>query len=169
MQAFAALRAHGLSLPGAWEDFPWGHCALKVKKKVFAFLVHGNMKDSEDDGVGVSVKLPQSAGQALSLPFAKPTGYGLGKSNWVSLSFGAGDDVPVDILLPWITESFDAIAPKSLLNERLTTTAKLTTKKTAATKTATKTKKTAAKKTATKTKKTKTAMKKTAKKKTKKK
>jgi hypothetical protein len=41
MQAFA----HGLSLP-AWEDFPWGHCALKVKKKVFAFLVHGNMTAS---------------------------------------------------------------------------------------------------------------------------
>ena len=34
-----------------------------------------------------------SAGQTLSLPFAKPTGEGLGKSGWVSLSFGA-DDVP---------------------------------------------------------------------------
>ena len=33
----------------------------------------------------------------LTLPFAEPTGYGLGKSGWVSASFGAKDDIPLDI------------------------------------------------------------------------
>ncbi len=31
------LMAHGLSLPEAWEDHPWGETALKVRKKVFVF------------------------------------------------------------------------------------------------------------------------------------
>ena len=34
--------------------------------------------------LGISCKLPQSGEAALMLPFAKPTGYGLGKSGWVS-------------------------------------------------------------------------------------
>ena len=33
-----SLRDFGMSFPEATEDFPWGHSALKVKKKVFVFL-----------------------------------------------------------------------------------------------------------------------------------
>lgn len=29
---FAELRAFALSFPDAYEEFPWGHCAIKVKK-----------------------------------------------------------------------------------------------------------------------------------------
>jgi hypothetical protein len=52
---------------------------------------------------------------ALSLPFAEPTGYGLGKSGWVTARFAAGDDVPVPMLIGWVDESFRAVAPKRLL------------------------------------------------------
>ena len=42
--------------------------------KVFVFL------GRDDAGLGLSVKLKHSRLMALGLPFASPTGYGLGKS-----------------------------------------------------------------------------------------
>ncbi len=113
-KAYDALYAHAMSLPGAWVDHPWGHTVVKVKAKIFCFLSNGTMADT-DCAVGLGVKLPMSSGQVLSLPFAKPTGYGLGKAGWVDIRFHAGDDVPTDILLPWIVESYRAIAPKMLV------------------------------------------------------
>ena len=64
--------------------------------------------------MGLSVKLPSSAPDALDLPFTKPTGYGLGKSGWVTSTFEPGEEVPLDILKTWILESYQAIAPKKL-------------------------------------------------------
>jgi predicted DNA-binding protein (MmcQ/YjbR family) len=105
----SALRRRALAYPQVSEDFPWGHSAFKIKGKVFLFL-HG-----EDKNLHLSVKLPLSGATALSLPFASSTGYGLGKSGWVTARFGAGEDVPLDMLQEWIDESFRAIAPKRLL------------------------------------------------------
>ena len=62
----------------------------------------------------MSVKLPGSATFALDLPFASPTGYGLGKSGWVTARFGAREKPPVDLLKRWIDESYRAVAPKRL-------------------------------------------------------
>jgi predicted DNA-binding protein (MmcQ/YjbR family) len=104
-----ALRDAGLGYPEATEDFPWGHRALKVKGKAFAFLA------LTGEGLSMSVKLPQSNGAALMLPFAQPTGYGLGKSGWISASFGARDTPPVEILRKWLDESYRAVAPKKLV------------------------------------------------------
>jgi predicted DNA-binding protein (MmcQ/YjbR family) len=103
-----ALRSSGLAFPETHEAFPWGHRALKVRGKAFAFLA------AEGDTLSVSVKLPLSAAEALELPCAEPTGYGLGKSGWVTLSFGPGDDVPLPTLQAWLEESYRAIAPKKL-------------------------------------------------------
>jgi len=55
------------------------------------------------------------SGLPLMLPFAKPTGYGLGKSGWVSASFTAKERPPLDLLREWIDESYRAIAPKKLV------------------------------------------------------
>ena len=104
-----ALRAYALAFPEAREDFPWGERVVKVKDKVFVFLG----RDEED--VGVTVKLPSSGLLALSLPFASPTGYGLGKSGWVTARFGPKDKPPLDLLKNWIDESYRAVAPKELV------------------------------------------------------
>ena len=63
----------------------------------------------------MTVKLPESGAHALGLAFAQPTGYGLGKHGWVTNVFAAGDDVPVEMLKEWVTESFRAVAPKKVV------------------------------------------------------
>lgn len=103
-----------MGLPGATEDFPWGERVAKVGGKVFVFL---GVDPVPGGPMGLSVKLPETAEDALGLPFAKPTGYGLGKSGWVTATFEPGDDPPVEILKQWIRESYRAIAPKKLLAE----------------------------------------------------
>ncbi|HEX9189077.1 MAG TPA: MmcQ/YjbR family DNA-binding protein [Vicinamibacteria bacterium] len=105
----AALRAHALSFPEAREDFPWGERVAKVGGRVFVFLGRG------EGGLSMSVKLPGSATLALDLPFASPTGYGLGRSGWVTARFEAGEKPPLDLLKRWIDESYRAVAPKKLV------------------------------------------------------
>ncbi|WP_163994633.1 MmcQ/YjbR family DNA-binding protein [Pyxidicoccus caerfyrddinensis] len=103
------LREVMLALPEATEDFPWGHRSGKVKGKMFAILV------LEDSGLTVTTKLPDSNQAALMLPFTAPTGYGMGKSGWVTATFKSGDAVPVELLSQWIHESFRAVAPQKVL------------------------------------------------------
>jgi len=105
----ALLRDFALGYPGAHEDFPWGERVVKVKGKVFVFL------SRPGETLHVTVKLPVSGLIALSLPFTKPTGYGLGKSGWVSATLDARHAPPVDMLRQWIDESYRAVAPKKLL------------------------------------------------------
>jgi predicted DNA-binding protein (MmcQ/YjbR family) len=104
-----ALRAYALAYPGAHEDFPWGERVIKVGKKIFLFLGRG------EAGLSVTVKLPRSATLALTLPFASPTGYGLGRSGWVSALFAPREKPRLDLLKQWIDESYRAIAPKALV------------------------------------------------------
>ena len=104
----ARLRAAALALPETVEEFPWGHTAVKVRGKAFVFL------SGEGEALSVSCKLPASHGAALLLPFAAPTGYGLGKSGWVTATFPKGQLAPVELLVEWIGESYQAIAPKKL-------------------------------------------------------
>jgi predicted DNA-binding protein (MmcQ/YjbR family) len=109
--AFAALRAAALRYPGAWEDHPWDHTVVKVGKKIFVFL-------SDDEGLGLSVKLPRSGEAALTMfSWARPTEYGLGKSGWVSAQFDEGKQIPVPMLVEWIDESYRALAPVKLVKQ----------------------------------------------------
>jgi hypothetical protein len=48
-------------------------------------------------------------------PYAEPTGYGLGKSGWVTCRFATGDELPLDLLEEWVEESYRAVAPKKLV------------------------------------------------------
>ena len=104
----ALLRELALSYPGAREDFPWGERVVKVGNKVFVFLGH------DGPGLSLSIKLPESGLLALTLPFVSPTGYGLGKSGWVTARFEPGQNAPVEVLGKWIDESYRAVAPKKL-------------------------------------------------------
>jgi predicted DNA-binding protein (MmcQ/YjbR family) len=105
----AALRELALTYPGAHEDFPWGESVIKVKGKIFVFLGR-----DEEAPQSFGLKLPGSGDLALSLPFITPAGYGLGKSGWVMVKLGPGDDVPFDLLREWLDESYRAVAPKKL-------------------------------------------------------
>lgn len=109
--AESALRKTALAYPQATEDFPWGHRAFKVKKKMFLIL------SFDKDIFNVTMKLPDSGKQAVQLPFAQPTGYGLGKSGWVTASFGPKDKVPLELLETWMDESYREIAPKKLVGQ----------------------------------------------------
>jgi predicted DNA-binding protein (MmcQ/YjbR family) len=103
------ILAFALSLPGAFEDHPWGETVAKVGKKVFLFLG----KDPTCD-FGIGVKLPVSGPEILKQSFAQPAGYGLGKHGWVNLRFQRDEPVPVDLLCECIVESYKAVAPKKL-------------------------------------------------------
>ena len=105
---FETLRRHGLALPEAVEEFPWGHSALKVRGKTFVFL------NQSEEELSLSVKLPASRDFALIFDWAEPTGYGLGRSGWVSARFGTDDEPDLELLERWIVESYKAIAPKKL-------------------------------------------------------
>jgi predicted DNA-binding protein (MmcQ/YjbR family) len=105
------LRDYAMTFPESTEDHPWGHRAIKVKGKSFLFL--GGEKDVTE--LSLSVKLPNSRDAAVDLPFAEPTGYGLGKSGWVTARFAKVAEVPLDLLKAWIGESYRAIAPKKLV------------------------------------------------------
>jgi predicted DNA-binding protein (MmcQ/YjbR family) len=111
----AALRDFALGLPGAWEDFPWEEDrTAKVGKKIFAFL--GSEAVAAED-YRISLKLPDSGEQALTLSCCQPTGYGLGRAGWVTIRMAAPDCPPVEVLLDWVEESYRTIAPKTLVRE----------------------------------------------------
>jgi predicted DNA-binding protein (MmcQ/YjbR family) len=107
-EAFEALQALALGLPEATEDHPWDHVAWKVKGKAFCFT------NRPGDALGFTVKLPHSSGAALMLPFVQPTGYGLGKSGWITATFDGRAKLPVGLLESWLLESYRAVAPKRL-------------------------------------------------------
>lgn len=105
------LRAFALGFPEAWEDTPWEESLVaKVRKKIFVFFGAGEQPS-------ISVKLPESAEQALQAPGAAPTSYGLGRSGWVSLPITGRDAPSVGVLEDWVEESYRAVAPKTLTRQ----------------------------------------------------
>jgi predicted DNA-binding protein (MmcQ/YjbR family) len=109
----AKLRDFALGLPEAHEDMPWGERVVKVKNKVFVFLG----RDMDTEHFGLSVKLPNSNKSALRLPFSSPTGYGLGKSGWVSAKLDDKSQASFEMLRDWVKESYCAVAPKGLAEQ----------------------------------------------------
>jgi predicted DNA-binding protein (MmcQ/YjbR family) len=106
------LLRFALSLPGAYEDHPWDEDVARVGRKVFAFFG----QPDNPDGPGMTIKLGESHEAALAIPGAGPSGYGLGRSNWVSFRFGDRTP-PYAVLKDWVEESYRIIAPKSLVAE----------------------------------------------------
>jgi predicted DNA-binding protein (MmcQ/YjbR family) len=100
------LQKLALSFPEAWEDHPWDEVVVKVRKKIFVFLGH-----ADSDPLTITVKLTESRDHALTVVGAAPSGYGMGKSGWVTLPI---TDVDLDLLHDWVEESFRNIAPKTV-------------------------------------------------------
>ncbi len=106
----ASLHASALGYPEAYEELPWGHPAIKVRKKVFVFCSALGTADPQ-----MSVKLTTSRDRALANASVEPMGYGLGKHGWCSFSdLGA---VTLEELLDYVDESYRAVAPKTLLRK----------------------------------------------------
>ena len=104
------LRAAALKYPDTVEDFPWDHHAYKSpNKKAFLFLT-----GLADGGFNCSMKLPFRNHEALQLKGAEPTGYGMGKSGWVTFTFAAKAKPPMAKLTDYLDESWRAVAPKKL-------------------------------------------------------
>jgi predicted DNA-binding protein (MmcQ/YjbR family) len=112
-RAYQTLRAAALALPEAVEEFPWGHTAIKVRKKIFVTLVKEDGEAAPSE-LSLSVKLPVSRDFALVFDWAEPTGYGLGRSGWITARFSGDDEPDLELLTRWIRESYRAIAPKKL-------------------------------------------------------
>jgi len=106
--AYTKLLTRAKAYPEAHEDHPWGETAIKVRGNIFVML------GLSEDGLVVTLKLPTSRYFALDYPNTTPTGYGLGKSGWITARFPATETIPLDMLQSWIQESYRAVAPKKL-------------------------------------------------------
>jgi len=105
-----ALREAALAYPQTVEDLPWGHPAYKVAGKKAFLFVGGD----DESGLTASMKLPFRQGEALQLKGAAPTGYGLGKSGWVTFVFKGKAKPPMAKLIDYLDESWRAVAPNKL-------------------------------------------------------
>src|SRR5262245_60884459 len=75
------IRAECQRYPEAEKAFLFGdHEVYRVKKKVFVWLGDGEKPGS----TYVSVKLKETQGMALTLPFVTPSGYGMAKWGWIN-------------------------------------------------------------------------------------
>jgi predicted DNA-binding protein (MmcQ/YjbR family) len=111
-QAEKQLISYALTFPEAVLEHPWDHDAVKVKGKMFATFgaAAGGAKE-----FSMTVKLPVSGEMALSLSWVERTGYGLGKSGWVTARVTAARDLDLETMKGWIDQSYRAVAPKALL------------------------------------------------------
>lgn len=104
-----SLRKFALGLPAASEHFPWGERVAKIGGKVFVFL---GLDPKPGGEWSFSVKLLASGPEVLDLPIARPTGYGLGKAGWATVTLAADRPAPpADVMKDWIAESYRAVAP----------------------------------------------------------
>jgi predicted DNA-binding protein (MmcQ/YjbR family) len=111
-QAEQRLIKFALTYPETVLEHPWGHNAVKVKGKMFATF-GGEANDPKE--FSMSVKLPISSEMALTLSWVEATGYGLGRSGWVTARIRAGGDFDIETMKGWIDQSFRAVAPKRVV------------------------------------------------------
>jgi predicted DNA-binding protein (MmcQ/YjbR family) len=94
----------------AWDGEP----TFRVAGKNFVF--------TDPEATGISVKLPKEEAAALVAtdPLAEPTGYGLGRHGWVSITFEkrltAARWREVE---EWVRTSYTLVAPKRLARQVL--------------------------------------------------
>jgi predicted DNA-binding protein (MmcQ/YjbR family) len=89
----------------AWDGEP----TFRVSGKTFIF--------SSPDATGISVKLPKEEAAAVVAtdPNAAPTGYGLGRHGWISVSIPTtASTTRWGEIEEWIRTSYTLVAPKKL-------------------------------------------------------
>ena len=94
----------------AWGGEP----TFRVRGKNFVFASH--------DGSSISVKLPldEAAAVIATDPQASPTGYGLGRHGWVSVSLtGRLSAARWREVEEWVETSYTLVAPRALARQVL--------------------------------------------------
>jgi predicted DNA-binding protein (MmcQ/YjbR family) len=89
----------------AWDGEP----TFRVNGKTFIF--------SSPDASGISVKVPneEAAAVVATDPQAEPTGYGLGRHGWISVSIPTTTSAKRwSEIEEWIRTSYTLVAPKKL-------------------------------------------------------
>jgi predicted DNA-binding protein (MmcQ/YjbR family) len=89
----------------AWDGEP----TFRVRGKNFVF--------TNPEATGISVKLPKDEADALVAtdPHAEPTGYGLGRHGWVSITLGTRLSTQRwQEVEEWVRTSYTLVAPKRL-------------------------------------------------------
>src|SRR3954468_22607657 len=100
------IRAEAEKYPQAEKAFLFhDHEVYRVKKKVFVWL-----GESEHGGTYLLVKLKDTQGMALQLPFVTPASYGMAKYGWIGADFPKGK-FPAPLVREWIRESYRHTAP----------------------------------------------------------
>jgi hypothetical protein len=84
-----------------------------VNEKIFVFL------GSADSPTwpAITGKLQDSNAEALGVPGAEATGYGLGTNGWVTVPFATPRVPPFGVLTAWVQESYRRVAPKRFVAE----------------------------------------------------
>jgi predicted DNA-binding protein (MmcQ/YjbR family) len=83
-----------------------GEPTFRVRGKNFVF--------TNQEASGLSVKLPKEEAAAVVAtdPGVEPTGYGLGRHGWISVTIG--DEPDWGQLEEWVRTSYTLVAPKKL-------------------------------------------------------
>lgn len=104
-----SLRAHALSLPGAWEDEPWdGDVVAKVGDKIFCFL--GAPRDRPGVGVKCGANRDEADEWIAQYPDDATVSAYIGRYGWNVLRTGGA--IPDDEILEAITASHERVVSK---------------------------------------------------------
>jgi predicted DNA-binding protein (MmcQ/YjbR family) len=111
MSKMARLEAIVARLPEAQrvDIEAWGgEPTFRVRGKNFIFCAH--------DATSISVKLPKEEAEAVVATdrTAEPTGYGLGRHGWVSVTIGRDTAARWRQVEEWVRTSYTLVAPKRL-------------------------------------------------------
>jgi predicted DNA-binding protein (MmcQ/YjbR family) len=117
MDRMARLEAMVARLPEAvrvdieaWDGEP----TFRVRGKNFVF--------TNPEATGISVKLPKEEAHAVVAtdPDVEPTGYGLGRAGWISVSLPARPSAARwREVEEWVRTSYTLVAPKTLARQVL--------------------------------------------------
>lgn len=100
---FAPMQAYCLSLPGAWEDYPWGDIIHKVGNKMFA---GSGQREGGDLSVTVKATLDDQAA-LVQMPGVSVARY-VGKHGWITVTIT--DEASLQFALDLINASYELVA-----------------------------------------------------------